>query len=173
MDKFARRSGKWTRLRKFRDARRSQYHVRLAIFLIITATLLAFLLRSASADVSYSYDALGRLRAVVAPSGSAAQYTYDADGNITKIDTPTIALYNLSPSSGTVGTSVTIYGVGFSPTSSQNSVIIQGIPNWVTATITSSTQTTIVFTVPTGATSGHLLVSSPAGSVQGLYLDVF
>src|SRR6266508_5556428 len=37
--------------------------------------------------ITYVYDPVGRLRAVVDPASSAAQYTYDVVGNITAIST--------------------------------------------------------------------------------------
>src|SRR5262249_53457651 len=58
--------------------------------------------------------------------------------------------------------SVTIYGTGFSSSASQNSVSFNGTP----ATVTSSTATQIQTSVPTGATTGSIAVTSPSGSAS-------
>ena len=53
-------------------------------------------LQSAQAQtVQYIYDENGRLTGVVAPSGNAAQYNYDAAGNISSITT-SISITNTS-----------------------------------------------------------------------------
>ncbi|MFZ1889528.1 MAG: RHS repeat domain-containing protein [Candidatus Binataceae bacterium] len=134
----------------------------LAVILAAAALLAA---RPACADITYIYDAAGRLNYVINASGSVAQYVYDSDGNITQIavSQPSLAIYQLSPSSGAVGTSVTIYGTGFSATPSQEAVSFNGTP----ATVTASTTTTITTSVPTGATTGQVSVTCPAGLVNG------
>ena len=57
-----------------------------------------------------------------------------------------------SPDSGAVDQTVTLYGTGFSATSSQNTVTFNG----VTATVTSSTTIQIVTSVP--ATEGRATI---------------
>lgn len=37
------------------------------------------------AQVQYIYDEVGRLTGVIAPTGDAARYTYDATGNIVSV----------------------------------------------------------------------------------------
>jgi hypothetical protein len=61
-----------------------------------------------------------------------------------------------SPSSGKVGDTVTIQGTNFSTTAADNKVMFNG----VTATVESSTATSIVTTVPLGATTGHISVTA-------------
>lgn len=113
--------------------------------------------------VSYVYDELGRLVAVIGGAGDAAAYTYDAVGNILSIQryaASQISVISFSPTKGVPGTSVTIYGTGFSTTASENSVSFNG----TTASIVSATANQIVTSVPSGASSGPITVTSPAGS---------
>ncbi|MBZ5508022.1 MAG: IPT/TIG domain-containing protein [Acidobacteriia bacterium] len=114
--------------------------------------------------VSYTYDELGRLVGVVAASGDAAHYTYDALGNLLSIShaTPNQAsLFTFSPKAGPVGTLVTIYGANFSSSIAQDAVSFNG----TSATITSATSTQLVVTVPAGATTGSITVTTPVASV--------
>ncbi len=121
--------------------------------------------RSVAAGIIYAYDELGRLVAVVDGSGAAAQYKYDAAGNllsITDTSASTVSIFTFTPNNGPVSTTkVTIYGDGFSATPSQNTVKFNG----TTATVSASTIATITTTVPTGATTGPIQVTSPNGSV--------
>ena len=113
--------------------------------------------------IVYLYDALTRLRAVVDLSGDTATYSYDAVGNllgISRHNSSQVSVIEFSPNSGTVGTTVTIYGTGFSAAPSQNAVTFSGVP----ATVISSTATQIVATVPSGATTGPIGVTAPPGS---------
>ncbi|MBZ5494423.1 MAG: IPT/TIG domain-containing protein [Acidobacteriia bacterium] len=114
--------------------------------------------------VSYAYDELGRLVGVVAASGDAAQYTYDALGNVLAITRTTSSqpsLFTFSPKSGPVGTQVTIFGANFSSDPAQDTVSFNG----TSATVTSALSTQLVVTVPAGATSGAITVTSPSASV--------
>ena len=65
---------------------------------------------------------------------------------------PTIT--GFSPTSGEVGETVTIQGTNFDTTADDNTVTFNG----VTATVDSSTATSIVTTVPSGATTGSISV---------------
>ncbi len=117
-----------------------------------------------SGPVSYAYDALGRLVSVVDASGEAATYTYDPVGNILsigRIGAGTVAITQVNPNSAAVGTTVTVYGTGFSATPAQNTVTING----TAAVVTSSTATQIVTSVPSGAALGlgQVAVTSPLG----------
>jgi YD repeat-containing protein len=117
----------------------------------------------AQSGVQYVYDALGRLIGVIDASGNAAAYSYDAVGNITAITRYTnsqVSILQFTPTSGPIGTTVTIYGTGFSSNPSQDTASFNG----VTASIISATQNQLVTTVPTGATTGTLSVTSPNGS---------
>jgi YD repeat-containing protein len=78
--------------------------------------------------VNYVYDDLGRLAAVIDINGNAAEYSYDAVGNILSISNFTstqVSIIDFSPESDPVGTVVTINGTGFSTTPSQNTVEVQ------------------------------------------------
>jgi gliding motility-associated-like protein len=66
---------------------------------------------------------------------------------------PTITLF--TPSSGPVGTTVTITGTNFDPTAINNIVAFNG----TTAVVTASTTTSITTTLPTGATTGKITVA--------------
>jgi YD repeat-containing protein len=116
--------------------------------------------------VLYAYDSLGRLIQVTDPSGDSAIYRYDAVGNITSIERPGangssgVAISGFTPASGAVGSTVTIYGTGFTASPGQSCVTFNG----TTATVTSANATQIVTTVPAGATSGAIAIVSPCGS---------
>jgi YD repeat-containing protein len=130
-----------------------------ALGLMALALVSASLCRANSGPVTYAYDALGRLVAVVDGSGNAGVYKYDAAGNllaITPTTSGTVSIFSFMPNNGSVGQSVTIYGDGFSTTPSQNTVTFY---NGKTATVTGSTLTTITTTVPTGATTGPIKVT--------------
>jgi len=137
-------------------------YVRLLLILMLSLPLAAPLRAQSS---QYVYDELGRLVAVIAPSGDAAAYSYDAVGNLLSIARYTataVSVIEFSPNSTATGANVTIYGTGFSTTPSQNTVTFNG----VAATVVSSTATTIVATVPATATTGAIAVTSPNGSAS-------
>ena len=68
---------------------------------------------------------------------------------------PTITSF--SPTSGNVGTSVTITGTNLTGVTAVRF-------NGVTATFTASTATSVTATVPTGATTGKITVTTPGGT---------
>ena len=111
----------------------------------------------------YLYDELGRLKAVITPSGEAAIYVYDASGNLVSITrqlSTFVSVIDFTPGQGAAGTSVTIYGTGFSLTPAQNNVLVNG----VAATVSAASATQLIITVPAGATTGPITVTSPNGS---------
>lgn len=113
-------------------------------------------------SVSYIYDELGRLSSVVGPTETAT-YSYDSVGNLLSISRSSsaqVSILSFSPGSGSIGATVTINGTGFSATPGQNTVMFNG----VAATLISSTSTQIVTSVPAGATSGNVSITTPAGS---------
>ena len=119
---------------------------------------------SLDVPINYVYDELGRLVGVVNQNGDGATYAYDSVGNLLSISRQTAAqasIIRFSPATGIPGTTVTIYGTGFSATTSQNTVAFNG----VAATVLSSSPSVIVTTVPASATTGPISVTSPAGSV--------
>jgi YD repeat-containing protein len=115
------------------------------------------------AAISYAYDEAGRLATVVDSLNNSALYTYDAAGNIQAITrkvATAVTVAEFVPNNGPVGTTVNIYGSGYSSTPSQNTVTFNG----TTATVTSATTTQIVTTVPPGATTGKIKVTAPTGN---------
>lgn len=112
-------------------------------------------------EIRYLYDDLSRLVGVVDQQGNAAEYVYDAVGNLLQIKrftvdpTATLAISLVSPSRGSVGTQVQIFGKGFSATLRDNQVGFNG----TAATVTAATATSLTTTVPAGATTGPLTVA--------------
>ena len=136
---------------------------RKVVFLLTLILTLASLAQAQTA-ITYIYDDLGRLIAVVDPSGETVTYTYDAVGNILSISrfsSGQLSIIDFTPKEGPEGTSVTIYGTGFSSTPSENTVKFNG----VTASVASASSTEIVTSVPSGAMTGTISVTTPAGSV--------
>ncbi len=64
-------------------------------------------------------------------------------------------IYEFTPASGVVGTTVTIYGIGFDPGGVNNIVKFNG----TTAHISSASNNALVVTVPAGATTGSISVT--------------
>jgi RHS repeat-associated protein len=81
---------------------------------------------------------------------------------------PTPSITSLSPASGAVGASVTITGSGFGSTQGTSAVKF----NTTTATITSWSATSIVATVPTGATTGNIVVNASGVNSNGVSFTV-
>ena len=79
---------------------------------------------------------------------------------------PTIS--SLSPTSGPVGTSVTITGTNFGTTQGTSTVTFNG----TTATPTSWSATSIVASVPSGATTGNVLVTVVGLTSNGVLFTV-
>lgn len=107
------------------------------------------------------YDELGRLVAVVDPSGDTATYKYDAVGNllsITRSNSSVLSIIEFTPDKGPIGSTVTIFGTGFSPTPANNTVKFNG----TTAAVAAATATQITTTVPAGATTGTISVTTAA-----------
>jgi YD repeat-containing protein len=118
-----------------------------------------------AADIQYVYDELGRLVAVIEPSGDTATYTYDAVGNLLSIDrhaSSAVSVITFQPASGPIGTTVTIFGTGFSATPSQNTVTFNGTGG----TVSTASATKLVINVPSGATTGTIGVTAPGGSAS-------
>jgi YD repeat-containing protein len=113
--------------------------------------------------VNYVYNDLGRLVGVIDILGNAATYNYDAVGNIlsiTRVAAGQVSIIQFSPKSGPIGSSVTVQGTGFSATASQDTVKFNG----TSATVTTATTSQLQVTVPAGATSGTISVTSPNGT---------
>jgi|GEM_PF-6390465 len=128
------------------------------IFLGNSSIKIAF--NKAYADsIAYTYDSTGRVvQAANSTSGNVITYQYDLAGNILSQKTTLltdVTISTLSPLSGTIGSSLTISGTGFSTTSTLNSVKVNGIA----ATVTSASSNKLVVTIPSGATSGTVSVT--------------
>lgn len=117
---------------------------------------------------NYTYDALGRITQVTEADGSWIQYAYDANGNVTSITSSaaagsgSVSISSFAPASGPVGTSVTIHGAGFAPVPAQNTVKFGSI----TASVSSASVTTLVATVPAGATTAPISVTDSNGTAS-------
>lgn len=74
----------------------------------------------------------------------------------------TVTISSMTPTSGNIGSSVTIVGTGFSATAVNNAIAVNGVP----ATITSASTTQLVFTIPPTATTGTVLVATSSGSAS-------
>jgi YD repeat-containing protein len=116
-------------------------------------------------QAQYFYDELGRLTGVVDGSGNAAVYNYDAVGNLLSIQrftsAPTgVGIFLLAPGSSLMNQTVEIRGYGFTSPPSSNQVQFNG----TTATVVSAMSTSIVATVPAGATSGSVTVTNANGT---------
>ncbi len=116
-------------------------------------------------QAQYFYDELGRLVAVVDGTGNAAVYNYDEVGNLLSIQRFTtgasgIGIFVVAPGSARAGSTVTIKGFGFTTPASSNQVAF----NSTSATIVSATSTSIVATVPSGATTGPVTVTNANGT---------
>ena len=121
---------------------------------------------SVAADTAqYYYDELGRLVGVVNEQGDAAVYNYDAVGNLLSIQRFTtgatgVGIFLMAPGSSIVNKNIEIRGFGFTSPPSSNQVQLNG----TTATVVSATTTSIIVTVPTGATSGPVTVINANGT---------
>jgi len=134
---------------------------------VLCALLVPCRLQAQAPSVYYIYDELNRLIAVVDQHGDAATYTYDAVGNILRIDRfdatglpGSVAISLFTPSAGAVGATVQVFGRGFGATVAQNSLFFNDRPT----TITSAAPNRLVAIVPVGATTGPITVTAPAGS---------
>src|SRR2546428_8908329 len=89
---------------------------------------------AAAPKVRYAYDPLGRLVQAASSDGTGVQYSYDAVGNmrsIRRLSAGTLRVVDFSPPSGTLGSTVAVYGSGFSATGSENTVSFNGVSTTV------------------------------------------
>src|SRR5262249_777805 len=111
----------------------------------------------------YFYDDNGRLKTVLSPTGEAAIYSYDPAGNFTAITRRAaneLSIIDFEPKSGPIGTTVTLYGTGFDAAVSGNTVKFTG----VTAVVSAATRNQLDVTVPAGATTGTISVTTSNGT---------
>src|SRR5437660_11364031 len=78
------------------------------------------------------------------------------------------SITSLNPASGLVGTSVTITGTNFGATQGTSTVKFNG----TTATPTSWSATSIVVPVPTGATTGNIVVTVSGVASNGVAFKI-
>ena len=78
------------------------------------------------------------------------------------------SITSLTPNSGTVGTPVTVSGTNFGAAQGTNTVTFNGI----TATATSWSATSIAVTVPSGATTGNVVVTAGGQASNGVTFTV-
>lgn len=133
----------------------------LVLFLLWSLLFSTFL--PAQGPISYVYDDLGRLVAVIDPVAGAAIYEYDPVGNLLSIDRPLttdVVIIEFSPKKALEGSTVVLKGIGFSAVPSENSVSFNGL----SASVSSSTANEIVTAVPAGATTGPISITTPLGS---------
>ena len=135
--------------------------------MLLCAALVPARLLAEPASVFYAYDVLNRLIAVVDQDGNAATYTYDAVGNIVRIERfetsgapGVVAISMFAPPAGVIGTPVEVFGRGFGPTPAQNTLSFGGRASEILA----AAPNRLVARVPTGATSGPISVTAPAGA---------
>ena len=117
--------------------------------------------------IHYVHDELNRLIAVIDRDNSAAGYVYDAVGNILAIERFNVAdipgpigITFVAPSKGKVGAKVTIYGKGFGASAAQVSVSFNG----TLATVDRVSGNRISTSVPAGASTGPIVVTTPLGT---------
>jgi YD repeat-containing protein len=158
---LARRSG--GSMRRICVPKATRVGVLLLASLLIVCRLACSPASAYAQGISYLYDELGRLIAVVSPGIGTAVYMYDVVGNllsITRYAATAVLIVDFIPKQGPVGTTVTIDGVGFSATPGQNAVRFNGTQ----ATVSAASTTQLMVTVPAGATTGTISVTAPGGS---------
>jgi YD repeat-containing protein len=113
----------------------------------------------------YTYDAQNRLKTVANADGTMAEYVYDVSGNLLEVrrsGPSDLAIASFFPTSGPIGTQVTINGSGFSPTPSGNALTFGG----TAAVPDASTPTTLSVAVPAGAATGPIGVTANGQTAQ-------
>ncbi|WP_171159781.1 pre-peptidase C-terminal domain-containing protein [Usitatibacter palustris] len=102
--------------------------------------------------------ALTLVAANASAASSKVELIYDAAGNVKQFKRQAaygLAITGFAPAQGPVGSTVTIYGAGFSATAINNTVMFNG----VAATVSAADSGSLSVTVPSAATSGPISVS--------------
>ncbi len=113
--------------------------------------------------MNYAYDAVGRLVGAIQPTGDTAKYSYDAAGNVLRVDrypSTQLSVLSVVPAAAPPGATVTVYGTGFATTPAGNAVTFNG----TAATVSAATATSLRVAVPANATTGAVRVT--VGGVQ-------
>ena len=135
--------------------------IRIALLIAAWLSCAAVSYSQSSPTFRHFYDDSGRLIRSIDAAGNEVDFSYDAVGNIVQVSrlqaagSGVLAILNFTPQSGAIGTSVTIQGQNFSATPSSNTVSFNG----TAATVTSATTSSLVVTVPSGATTGPISVT--------------
>jgi len=120
-----------TMIRGWSIHRRTAHHA----VLVCAGLLLAVLGLTSVApaqEVRYIYDELNRLIGVVDQQGNAAEYVYDAVGNIIQVKRFTVdpnaavGITLVRPNSGPIGATVQIFGKGSAPRPATTSCVSVG-----------------------------------------------
>jgi hypothetical protein len=109
---------------------------------------------SASQSVTLKWEAT----AATENPGNLTWHAVTLTNDGTTLQAPTISSF--TPTSGLVGSSVTITGTNFDALTTNNTVAFNG----TTATVSSATTTSLVVTVPSGATTGTITVTTAGGT---------
>ncbi len=126
-----------------------------------TLAFAGFVSVTVGAEVRYVYDDAGQLVRAVYDNGSVVSYSYDAAGNLFEVSETTqvgLAVFGFVPGRGTIGSTITVQGQGFDPTS-EASVEIGGALGEV---IAGRGPDTLVVEVPSGADTGPICVTIAA-----------
>jgi YD repeat-containing protein len=132
-----------------------------AMLVVMFAICGAASVSAQTTNFQYFYDDIGQLAKVIDSAGNEIDYIYDPVGNLLQIKRGTappataLAVFAFTPTSGDVGTSVTIQGQAFSTTLGGNTVQFNG----TSATVVSATATVITAVVPNVATTGPISVT--------------
>ena len=151
------------------DPRRLVVATRSVALIVLCAMLTPTGPLAQAPSIHYVYDELNRLVAVVDQQGNAATYTYDAVGNILRVDRfdatadmGGVAISLFTPSAGAAGATVQVFGRGFGASITQNSLFFDGHA----ADIVAAAPNRLIARVPANATTGPLSVAAPAGSAR-------
>jgi YD repeat-containing protein len=139
---------------------------RLAAILVLAALAASIFPGGAGATgVQYVYDPAGNLVQKIGPDGSSAQYIYNSTGQMVEtrmLGTSTLAATGYSDSNAAPGSTITIYGSGFSTTPSANQVYLNG----VAVTVVAATANSLTVVVPAGASGGTFTISNANGTAS-------
>jgi RHS repeat-associated protein len=132
---------------------------------------------AATATVSYTYDAAGRLATVTQTGGQTATYHYDAAGNVTSVTygssaalrlpgaprrAPGPTISGVKPATTKPGGVIVIYGRGFSPRGNGDAVRVGAL----FAPVRQASASRLVVTAPPG-TGGTVTVTTRGGQAAG------
>jgi YD repeat-containing protein len=126
---------------------------------VISSVLLPQACAAQAVNQSHLFrDESGQIVKILDASGIVVEYVYDQSGNLLEIRRSSIngfSILSFSPQQGSVGARVTIQGQGFGAAPASNDVRFNG----AAATVISASPSSLVVTVPAGATSGPITVT--------------